>query len=522
MFIMKICTVDQMRRMDRSAIEDWGLPEMLLMENAGMAAYRVLAERWPVAGSRVLICCGAGNNGGDGLVVARKVLADGGRPSVLLMGDPTRYRGAARTNFEIWQKLGGVCVEPDDAADFHDLLQQADLVVDGLLGTGLSKPVVGRYAALIAQINAAGRPVLSLDIPSGVDGNNGRIMGTAVKADATVTFGLPKTGNLLYPGFQQGGRLYVSHIAFPPALTESSALALALNAPPPLPPRDPAGHKGAFGDVLFIAGAAGYYGAPYFAAMALLKAGGGYARLAAPAPVVPVVAALGPEIVFHPQAATPAGSLAETNFEELGARAAQADMVVMGPGLSLDPETARLVRRLIPTIPVPLLLDGDALTMLGTEADIVRQRQAPTVLTPHPGEMARLTGWRTTAIQDDPVGAVQHAAAHFKAVVMLKGAHSLIGFPDGRVLINLSGNDGMATAGSGDVLTGTIAAMCGLGLSFEDAVAKGVLLHGWAGDIAAADCGADGMHARDILNALPEAVRRERAGRLPDLAPPIV
>jgi len=519
---MKICTVDQMRRMDQAAIEDWGLPEMLLMENAGLAAYRVLAERWPVAGRRVLICCGGGNNGGDGLVVARKVLADGGQPTVLLLGDPARYKGAARTNLEIWQRLGGRLVEPRDDHNFRDLLQQADLVVDGIIGTGLSKPVAGRYAAIITQINAAGCPVLSLDIPSGVSGDNGQILGAAVKANVTVTFGLPKVGNLLYPGFHQGGTLYLSHIAFPPGLTAGSELPLALNRPPALPPRDPTGHKGTFGDVLFIAGAAGYYGAPYFAAMALLKAGGGYARLAAPAPVVPVVAARAPEIVFHPQAATPTGSLSYSNREALRTRAAQADMVVMGPGLSLEADTARLVLALIPAITVPLLLDGDALTMLGTDAEQVRQRQAPTVLTPHAGEMARLTGWTAAAIQGDPVGAVQHAAAYFKAAVVLKGAHSLIGYPDGRVLINLSGNDGMATAGSGDVLTGTIAAMLGLGLAFEDAISKGVHLHGWAGDIAAARRGPDGMHASDILEALPEALQRDRANRLPDLAPRIV
>jgi NAD(P)H-hydrate epimerase len=353
---------------------------------------------------------------------------------------------------------------------------------------------------------------MSLDIPSGIHGDNGLVMGTAIHADLTVTFGLPKVGNLLYPGFANGGDLFTTHISFPPALTASSELVIALNAPPPLPARDPAGYKGTFGDALFICGAAGYFGAPYLASMALLKAGGGYARLAAPASIVPTIAALGPELVFLPQTETASGSLALENLERLIRAAESRDMVVIGPGLSREEETDQLVRRLVETLPQPLLIDGDGLTAVSAATESLPRRPGATVLTPHLGEMARLTGLTKEALREDPVGILQKTAARLKAYIVLKGAHSLIGCPDRRVFINTTGSDAMATAGAGDVLTGTIAAMLGAGLPLDMAVCKGVALHGSAGDIAAEAKGADGVTAQDVLECLPEAVRRDRAG----------
>ncbi|MGD9331955.1 MAG: NAD(P)H-hydrate dehydratase [Desulfobacterales bacterium] len=507
---MKIATVSQMRQMDQSAIKDFGIPETILMENAGGAAHRVLRDHFPLTDRRVLVLCGSGNNGGDGLVVARKILSDGGRPKLLLLGDPDRFKGASALNWEIIQRLDIDRMPYSGPALVEDLLARCHLVVDGILGTGLSKPVRGHYAEVIARVNAAERPVMSLDIPSGIQGDTGQIMGTAVRADLTVTFGLPKVGNLLYPGYLHGGRLYVTHIAFPPPLTRAEHLTIALNEPPPLPERIPWGHKGSFGDALFIAGAAGYYGAPYLASMGLLKAGGGYARLAAPSSIVSTVAARGPEIVFLPQAETDTGSLALSNHPQLVAAAQSRDMVVIGPGLSLNDETARLVRRLVDTVPTPLLIDGDAITAISQQPQRLARRPGKTVLTPHLGEMARLTGRSTEAIAKDPIGTLQTTAEQLRACIVLKGAHTLIGFPDRRVFVNTTGNHAMATAGAGDVLTGTIAAMVGSGLPLDQAVCKGVHLHGAAGDIAAQTIGADGVVAGDILAHLPEAVRRER------------
>jgi NAD(P)H-hydrate epimerase len=264
------------------------------------------------------------------------------------------------------------------------------------------------------------------------------------------------------------------------------------------------------GDVLFIAGAANYYGAPYFAAMSFLKSGGGYARLAAPRSVVPVVAKQGREIVYLPQEETATGSIALKNKKNLLDFAAKVDMVVIGPGLSLQEETVTLVRELTKKIKVPLLIDGDGLTAIAENPEILCNRKVATILTPHMGEMARLTGCSAAQINLDKITFLRETTARLKATIVLKGAHSLIGTPDGNVYINLSGNSGMATAGSGDVLTGCIAAVYGMGLKPDEAVRKGVFLHGYAGDLAVEKKGVDGITAKDIMEFLPQALKHDR------------
>jgi NAD(P)H-hydrate epimerase len=507
---MKIATVEQMRSMDRHAIETLGIPEMILMENAGLAAVAVLDRETGIAGKRFTVLCGIGNNGGDGFVVARVIHSRGGRVKVFALGDTGKLQGAARTHFQILGKLPVPVTRVEALQDIRRDVLHADRIVDALFGTGLDREIVGLYREVIQFLNESGRPVLSLDIPSGINGDNGAVMGIAVRADCTVTFGLPKVGNLLYPGHAYGGRLYVSHISFPPALTAGEALHAEINAPLALPPRAPDGHKGSFGEALFIAGAKNYYGAPYFAALSFLKAGGGYARLAAPAAITPFIAQKGSEIVFLPQAETAAGSLALENKAVLLETAARMDFTVIGPGVSLAEETQALVRELAGAIETPLLIDGDGLTALVGHPEILRGRKAPTILTPHLGEMSRITGKSADELRRDRLGCLRDAARDLAATIVLKGAHSLIGTPEGRVFVNLTGNAGMATAGAGDVLTGAIAAMHGLGLAVTEAVRQGVYLHGLAGDLAAAEIGVDGLTAQDILEALPRALKAER------------
>ena len=509
---MKISSVKQMRAMDRQAGKKLGVSEEILMENAGQASYGVLSREWRVAGRRYVIFCGNGNNGGDGLVVARHILSGGGIPLVFLVGDPARFRGAAKTNMEIIEKLPVEVVRVKNVAALRSTVLHSDGIVDALFGTGLDRKVSGIYQEAIELINASGRPVLSLDIPSGVNGETGQVMGTAVRADHTVAFGLPKIGNMLYPGCGLCGRLHVCHLSFPPTLYDDDAIMVETNGFIPLPPRERTAHKGSMGDVLFIAGAAGYFGAPYFAAMSFLKAGGGYSRLAAPWSMTPFLATRGSEIVFVPQAETTEGSLSLKNKEALLALAGQVDMVVIGPGLSLADETQGLIRELAAGIEKPLLIDGDGITALAGEPQLIRNRRAPTVLTPHPGEMSRITGKPVSVIERKRIEILQETAADLHAFIVLKGARSLIGTPERRVFINLSGNPGMATAGAGDVLTGTIAAMSGLGLPLEEAVRKGVFIHGFSGDLAAADKGEDGITAQDILNYLPYALKQDREG----------
>jgi hydroxyethylthiazole kinase-like uncharacterized protein yjeF len=426
---------------------------------------------------------------------------------VYLLGDEKKFKGSAKKNLEIATKLPIKITLVDSIESIKSEALQCDAIVDALFGTGLTREVGGLYSEVIRLINQSQKPVFSIDIPSGVSGNTGHIMGDAVRADYTITFGLPKRGNMLYPGFEYCGKLYVTHISFPPSLYELGAIKSEISQPVKLPARDKKGHKGTFGDVLFVAGASSYLGAPYFSAMSFLKAGGGYSRLASPSSITPFIASKGSEIVFVPLEETPSISIALKNKQRLLEMTEQVDMVVMGPGMSLDEETQELVRQLSKEIKKPLLLDGDGITAISKDPKTIKERQHPTILTPHPGEMSRLLQTSIQEVLKNQIPIVQKKAKNLNAHIVLKGAHSLIGYPDERIFVNMSGNPGMATAGSGDVLTGTIAAMYGLDLDLEDAVRTGVFLHGFSADLAAQEKGEDGITAQDILDFLPLAVK---------------
>jgi len=507
---MKVSTVEEMRNLDKNAINNFGIPQEFLMENAGQAAYFVILREMGIQNKTFAVFCGIGNNGGDGLVVARKIHSTGGYVRVYLLGDEEKFKGSAKINREIISQLPIPMARIDSADSIKNEVQECDAIVDALFGTGLTRNVEGLYKDVIRLINQSQKTVFSIDIPSGINGDTGHIMGEAVRSDYTVTFGLPKRGNLLYPGFEYCGKLHVTHISFPPALYDQDSFKVEISHPAELPARDAKGHKGTFGDVLFIAGASSYLGAPYFSAMSFLKAGGGYSRLAAPSSITPFIANKGSEIVFLPLEETQSASLALNNKPRILEMAEQVDMVVMGPGLSLNAETQELARQLTPEIAKPLLIDGDGITAVSDDTKCLEERQHPTILTPHPGEMSRLAQVPIEEVIERQIPVVQEQAKNLNATVVLKGAHSLIGFPDGRVLINMSGNSGMATAGSGDVLTGTIAAMYGLGLDLENASRTGVFLHGFSGDLAAAEKGKDGITAQDILDFLPLVLKTYR------------
>ena len=507
---MKISSVQEMRGLDKAAVAEYGISEDLLMENAGYASYMAIQKEVGIAGKRFAIFCGVGNNGGDGFVVARKIHSAGGGAKIFILGDMEKFKGVARLNLEIVKKLPVEIEQFESTESVRMAVAHSDAVIDAIFGTGLTRDVQGLYRDCIGMINKSGKIVFSLDIPSGVNGDTGGIMGTAVEADCTVTFGLPKIGNILYPGYDLCGKLYVTHISFPPALYDHDTIKVETNEPPGLPLRDSAGHKGDFGEALFIAGASSYFGAPYFAALSFMKAGGGYARLAAPRSMTPFIANKGSEIVFIPQEETEEGSIAYKNSDALLGLSDKMDVVILGPGISLAEETRKLAQVLAKRIEKPLIIDGDGITALCEDLEIIKGRRGATILTPHMGEMSRITGKGIGEIENNKIALIQETAKELGAIIVLKGAHSIIGYPDGRVCINLSGNSGMATAGSGDVLTGTIAAMHGLGLSIEDAARKGVFIHGFSGDLAACEKGEDGMTAQDILDYLPLAVKRDR------------
>jgi NAD(P)H-hydrate epimerase len=509
---MKVSRVSEMRELDRTAIEKYGIIEELLMENAGEALYFVMLHKCGIREKKFVVFCGMGNNGGDGFVIARKIHSTGGSVKVFILGDPEKYKGAAKRNLEIVLGLSIEVQHLESAESIRAEVFHCHGIVDAIFGTGLTRDVEGLYADVIELINQSKKTVFSADIPSGVHGDTGQVMGVGVRADYTVTFGLPKIGNMLFPGYELGGKLYVTNISFPPSMYNTKAMKIEINLPANLPPRDKGGHKGTFGDVLFIAGASSYFGAPYFAALSFLKAGGGYARLAAPASMTPFIANKASEVVLVPQKESATGSISLENKVALLEMADKADMVILGPGLSLEKETQQLARTLAKEIRKPLLVDGDGITALCKDLKIIPQRKAETILTPHLGEMARITNRAVLELDASKIDTLQHTAKELNAMIVLKGPHSLIGYPDERVFINMSGNSGMATAGSGDVLTGTMAAMFGLGLSLEEAVRKGVFIHGLAGDLAAAKEGEDGITAQDILEYLPLAVKMDREG----------
>ena len=507
---MKVARVDEMRDLDRRATDEFGISQDLLMENAGQAVYFVISQELGTKNNKFVIFCGGGNNGGDGLVVARKIHSNGGEVKVFLLDDEAKFRGAARKNFEIVSRMPIEMSRINSIDSAIPELLDCDAVVDAVFGTGLVRNVSGVYEDVIQLINESQSTVFSVDIPSGINGDTGEVMGVAVEADYTVTFGLPKLGNILYPGYEHCGKLYVSHISFPPALHNSQAIKVAINNPIELPERATDTHKGSYGKALFIAGSSSYLGAPYFSALSFLKAGGGLSYLAAPQTISPFLASKGSEIVFAPQKETPSGSIALENMDELSEFSQGVDMVVLGPGLSLAKEAQELVQKLALQIDRPLIIDGDGITAIAEDLEKIKKREAPTILTPHLGEMSRIAKMEIGEINKNKIGVLQRTAKELNAVIILKGAHSLIGYPDETVFINVSGNSGMATAGSGDVLTGTIAAMHGLGLVLEDAVRMGVFIHGFSGDVAAVDKGEDGITAQDILDYLPETVKLYR------------
>jgi ADP-dependent NAD(P)H-hydrate dehydratase / NAD(P)H-hydrate epimerase len=524
---MRVSSVAEMREMDTRAAAALGIPEELLMENAGGAAAQVISRvakpLWGgVRDRKVVVLCGIGNNGGDGLVVARLLHSAGALVRVLVIGNPEAYRGAAKLSWQIVKRTGVPAEIVGDRGSLGAALAGADLLVDAIFGTGLSRPVEGLHRDAVLAANAAreaGAVVVSLDVPSGVHGDSGAILGVAVCAHHTVTFGLPKIGSLLYPGFARCGTLWVSHISFPPELFDREGLLAAVNEPPALPERAADGHKGSFGDTLFVSGSRRYLGAPIFAAMAHLKAGGGYARLAVPASLVPALAAAAREVVFVPQPETGTGSIASAALPALLDLAGSTNLTVVGPGLSLEPEAAEVTLQIVRNVKRPVVVDGDGLTHLSRAPDAAAAREGPLVLTPHSGELARLLGRSVDDVVARRMECLREAVTRYRAIVVAKGAHSLVGMPDGRVYVNLSGNSGMATPGSGDVLTGAIAALYGLGLPLEEAVRAAVFVHGLAGDQAAAALGEDGLTASDVLGQLPAAVRKlreERAALLAD------
>ena len=528
---MKVATAAQMRAIDRRAIDDMGIPGPVLMEAAGIALARACAEELGgTAGKRVAFVCGPGNNGGDGFVAARHLATAGARVTVILASPPEKLKGDAAVHFAPLRWTGVRIVEAG-GPEFERVASESwDLVGDALLGTGARGPLggtVGLLVAHMAEMAERGVPVVAADIPSGVDADTGALIDfVAVTARRTVTFALPKPGLLVYPGAAHAGRVTVADIGLPRSLiTDNPALNFELTTVEEmrrlLPPRSQArdANKGAFGTVLVIAGSAGMAGAAVLSALSALRAGAGLVMLAVPQSVLDTAAALAPEVVLRTLPETPDRTHGGPGAVDAAlALADRADAVAIGPGMGGNPAVAAFVQPFVRRVGKPVVVDADGLNALTSSLTSVRYRgTTPTVLTPHPGEMARLLGMETREVQHDRQAAVTRCAQSFKAVALLKGARSLIAAPDGRMAFNRGGTPALATAGSGDVLTGTIAALLAQHLSAFEAARTGAYLHALAGEIAAERLGEAGVLAGDVRDSLPLARRRLYEKDLTDL-----
>jgi hydroxyethylthiazole kinase-like uncharacterized protein yjeF len=513
---VRVTTAAEMRQLDRLAIEAYGIPGVVLMENAGAQVARILWQEYPdLRARRVAVLCGRGNNGGDGFVVARYLHRMGVRVQTFLMGQLDDVQGDARVHLEVLRRLGlppQVIRTTEEAQALGAQLPAYDLLIDALFGTGLKAAVSGPAQALIAAMNAAGKPIVAVDIPSGLSADEGAFLGEHVKAHLTVTMALPKRGLVLYPAAAHVGRLVVVDIGFPPAVRDHEAVTChwleAHEVAALLRARQADSHKGTYGHVLVVAGGLGKSGAGALASMAALRTGAGLVTWALPRSLNAAMEAKLTEVMTVPLPEAGEGLLgadaAKRILEELEGRSA----LVLGPGLGTHPETVRCVYDVLREGRLPMVVDADGLNALAMQPEVVGEVRAPLVLTPHPGELARLRRTSTGAVQADRLAAAQDMARSSGAVVVLKGAHTVIADPHGTRWINSTGNPGMATAGTGDVLAGMIGALLGQAYEPSAAARLAVYAHGLAGDVAAARLGQQAMLAGDVLEALPAAFQQ--------------
>ena len=485
--MLPILDNDGIREADRSTIEDLGVPGMVLMENAATGVVDAVRESFPDA-RRILILCGSGNNGGDGFAAARHLHNGGLDVQLCLLGDPTKLSPDATTNHRLAKAIGVpmAVIEGDDLSVVKSLLDDwpADLVVDALLGTGTDRPLTGRYAALVETVAASGLPVLAVDVPTGLNGSSSEIPGPHLPADITVTFAALKICHVLPPACISCGEVAVVDIGIPPAAIETGCSLRMTEAEDiflMLPSRRPDAHKGRFGHLLIVAGSTGRGGAVAMAAKSAVVAGAGLVTMAVPDPVVPVVDAACLEAMTYPLPADDDGGIAGPNGLDLLFKKMTA--IAAGPGMGTRGGAAETLKWLIETWDGPLLLDADAINIIAGSPESVAGREVPAVLTPHPGELAQLLGTSTVEILADRLGAAREAARRAGAVVVAKGYGTIIAEPEGQAWVNPTGDVGLASGGSGDVLTGTISALLAQGLEPVRAALVGCWLHGRAGEI---------------------------------------
>jgi hydroxyethylthiazole kinase-like uncharacterized protein yjeF len=510
---MKIVTAEEMRAIDRATSERFGVPSLTLMENAGAAvADYVLAHH--AAARRVVVFCGKGNNGGDGFVAARRLHQQGKKVQVILLADPVELRGDAAVMFG---KLPAAAIAVHSSEELKServqLSLTADLYLDAVLGTGFKPPVSGLYAEAIAIMNASRIPVIAVDISSGADANSMKPQtGIIARANAVVTFTAARPAHVF--GQLTNGPTSVANIGSP---DEAIVSALHLNVitardlAAMIAPRAADSNKGSYGHVLVVGGSVGKAGSVAMAGMSVLRVGAGLSTVATAQSVLPTVAGFHAELMTEPLPETSAGTIAPEASEKIGELMKGKTVVAIGPGISRDPHTAELVQTLVAKCQSPMVVDADGLNAFQDRTEMLNGNGRTLVITPHPGEMARLVGCTIAEVQQDRLGVARKFASGHELIVVLKGHRTLVVQPDGEVWVNTTGNPGMSTGGTGDILTGMVAGMIAQHPKKEDAISAviaAVHLHGLAGDVMCERVGEHSLVATDLLQGLPEAFRR--------------
>jgi len=515
---MKILSSAQMKAVDRATIEDIGIPGPVLMENAGLQIVRLLLDRFPrPAEERIVVVAGKGNNGGDGLVVSRHLFNAGGKPKIFLLGKKDELRGEAAINLGIVLKLGLPVVEAPDAgawAGAGDELKAATVIIDAVFGTGLAKPAAGFHARVIEDINKAPGFTLAVDIPSGLSADTFEVIGPCVMADLTVTLAALKIAHVFPPAEDYVGDLAVVDISTPPFLLDRPELKLELvdreRMVPYFKKRPRSSHKGSYGHLLVIAGSFGKTGAAAMAGKAALKMGAGLVTVATAASGLPAVARSMMELMTEPLEETPAKSIAKEALPRVVELLEGKSGLVLGPGLTTHPSTTEFVRLLIPRIKVPAVIDADGLNIIASDPDMLGQLKSlpgPVVLTPHPGEFARLADRPIPEVLARRLEMAPAFAEKHGVYLVLKGYRTLVAAPDGRVFVNPTGNPGMASGGSGDVLSGFVGSEIVQEKDALEAVLAAVYVHGLSGDMGSAKVSEKFLTAGDIIRFLPQALK---------------
>jgi NAD(P)H-hydrate epimerase len=512
---MKVVTANEMKDIDTKTIQEFGIPGLVLMERAGLAVANRISEVF--GRKKIVVISGNGNNGGDGLVIARQLCNQGWEVSVFLTSEPEELSGDALVQYRIAGQFG-VPIYPvtELFARREAVFSRHALIIDAILGTGLSKPVTGVLADIVSIINTAGLPVLSVDIPSGISSDNGQVLGSAIKATCTVTFGLPKRGHLLHPGAAFSGKLFVEDIGIPRSLTASKDINVELIEKSAvsalLPVRQSDSHKGDYGHVLIVAGSIGRTGAALMAARACLRSGAGLVTVGVPESLSGVFQSRFTEEMTLVLPDSGYGTLASgASRAILDFAQKNADVVAVGPGLGVTEGTTEILNSIILESPCPVVIDADGLNALRGNRKLLSQAKAPVILTPHPGEMKRLledAGSGTADIEKERIETARSFAKETGTYLVLKGVPTVIAAPDGKAFVNATGNPGMASAGAGDVLTGMISGLLAQNRDPLPACILGVYLHGLAGDIAASKRGEHSLIATDIIDGIPAAFQR--------------